>query len=105
MVISALLIIKSRVRPRVKTSRILEEGPWVVLALQKCKSSSLVGSCFILTGDDCSFVHLMLVAVAYYERRTQGTLSTSQGDYSRSENDVSEDEERLLSDEEQSPSR
>ncbi|SPJ73290.1 uncharacterized protein FTOL_03020 [Fusarium torulosum] len=51
------------------------------------------------------FVHLMLVAVAYYERRTQGTLSTSQGDYSRSENDVSEDEERLLSDEEQSSSR
>jgi hypothetical protein len=106
VVISALLIIKSRVRPRVKTSRILEEGPWDVLVLQKCKSSSLVGSCFILTSDDCSFVHLILVAVAYYERRIQGTLSTPREDYSRSENNVSQDEdERLLSDEEQSSSR
>ncbi|KAG5655871.1 hypothetical protein KAF25_000791 [Fusarium avenaceum] len=52
------------------------------------------------------FVHLMMVAVAYYERRTQETTSTSQGDYRRSENNVSGDEEeRLLFDEEQSSSR
>jgi hypothetical protein len=83
----------------------LEEGPWDVLALQKCKSTNL-SSYSVLTEDGCSFVHLILVAVAYYERRIQETTSTSQGGYSRSENDISGDEEeRLLFDEEQSSSR
>lgn len=83
----------------------MEEEPWDVLVLQKCKSTSLINHS-VLTEDGCSFVHLILVAVAYYERRTQDTTPTSQGDYSRSENDVSGDEEeRLLFDEEQSSSR
>ncbi|KAM0336874.1 hypothetical protein ACHAPQ_003686 [Fusarium lateritium] len=51
------------------------------------------------------FVHLILVAVAYYERRTQEILSTSQGGYSRYEVDLSRDEEEsLLFNEEQSSS-
>ncbi|KAF4998495.1 hypothetical protein FGRMN_3114 [Fusarium graminum] len=52
------------------------------------------------------FVHLLLVAVAYYEKRTEAGLSKSQDGCSRNEVDLSRDEEeRLLFDEESSSDR
>ncbi|KAM0346122.1 hypothetical protein ACHAPU_005892 [Fusarium lateritium] len=52
------------------------------------------------------FVHLLLVAVAYYERRTQVMSSKHQGGCSRNEIDLSRDEEEgLLFDQESSSDR
>ncbi|KAF5669828.1 dityrosine transporter [Fusarium heterosporum] len=52
------------------------------------------------------FVHLLLVAVAYYERRTEAVLSKSQDGCNRNEIDLSRDEEeRLLFNEESSSDR